>query len=91
MPGDRTTWGSFEMLAERSLYTQKQIVEAAAAMTAATGTHKLIGDLYATGMDEAAIEAAGLTPSSRCWPRSTRWPRRPTCPPTCAMPPARAA
>ena len=62
VPGDRTTWGSFEMLAERSLHTQKQIVEAAAAMTAATGTQKLIGDFYATGMDEAAIEAAGLTP-----------------------------
>jgi putative endopeptidase len=62
VPGDRTTWGSFEMLAERSLYTQKQIVEAAAAMAGATGTHKLIGDFYATGMDEAAIDAAGLTP-----------------------------
>jgi putative endopeptidase len=62
VPGDRTTWGSFEMLAERSLATQKQIVEAAAAQADATGTRKLIGDLYASGMDEAAIEAAGLTP-----------------------------
>ncbi len=62
VPGDRTTWGSFEMLAERSLATQKQIVEAAAAQANATGTHKLIGDFWATGMDEAAIEAAGITP-----------------------------
>ncbi len=62
VPADRTTWGSFETLSERSLATQKQIVEAAARMAAATGTQKLIGDVWATGMDEAAIEAAGLTP-----------------------------
>ncbi|MEY3371904.1 MAG: hypothetical protein RLZZ537_372 [Pseudomonadota bacterium] len=62
VPGDRTTWGSFEMLGERSLATQRQIVEAAAALKAADGTKKLIGDLWATGMDEAAIEAAGITP-----------------------------
>lgn len=62
VPGDRTSWGSFEMLAERSLATQRQIVEAAAGMKGAKGTHKLIGDLWATGMDEAAIEAAGIKP-----------------------------
>ena len=62
VPGDRTSWGSFEMLAERSLATQRQIVEAAAGMKDAKGTHKLIGDLWATGMDEAAIETAGIKP-----------------------------
>jgi putative endopeptidase len=62
VPGDRTTWGSFEMLGERSLATQRQIVEAAAGMKEAKGTQKLIGDLWATGMDEAAIEAAGIKP-----------------------------
>ena len=62
VPGDRTTWGSFEMLGERSLATQRQIVEAAAALKAADGTRKLIGDLWATGMDETAIEAAGISP-----------------------------
>lgn len=62
VPGDRTSWGSFEMLAERSLATQRQIVETAAGMKDAKGTHKLIGDLWATGMDEAAIEAAGIKP-----------------------------
>src|SRR5688572_8465032 len=35
VPGDRTTWGSFEMLGERSLAVQKQIVEAAAKADAA--------------------------------------------------------
>lgn len=62
VPADRTTWGSFETLAERSQATQKQIVEAAAAQADASGTRKLIGDLWATGMDEAAIETAGLAP-----------------------------
>ena len=62
VPADRTTWGSFEMLGERSLATQRQIVEAAAKLDGATGTQKLIGDLWATGMDEAAIEAAGMAP-----------------------------
>ena len=62
IPSERTTWGSFEMLRERSLAVQKQIAEAAAADTQAQGNRKLIGDLWATGMDEAAIEAAGITP-----------------------------
>lgn len=62
IPGDRTTWGSFEVLRERSLEVQKQIVEAAAANADASGTLKLVGDFWATGMDEAAIEAAGLSP-----------------------------
>ncbi|MCB1605791.1 MAG: peptidase [Xanthomonadales bacterium] len=62
IPGDRTTWGSFEVLRERSLSVQKQIVEAAAGNPDASGTLKLVGDFWATGMDEAAIEAAGLSP-----------------------------
>ncbi len=62
IPGDRTTWGSFEVLRERSLAVQKQIVEAAAANESATGTLKLVGDFWATGMDDAAIEAIGITP-----------------------------
>jgi putative endopeptidase len=62
VPADRTTWGSFELLAERSLEIQQKLVENLAAQTDATGTAKLIGDVWATGMDEAAINAAGLTP-----------------------------
>ena len=62
VPSDRTTWGSFEMLAERSLSVQKQIVEALAKQTGGTGVDKLIGDFWATGMDEAAIEQAGIAP-----------------------------
>jgi len=62
VPADRTTWGSFEALAERSLEIQHALVENLAAREAADGTAKLIGDIWATGMDEAAIEAAGLAP-----------------------------
>ncbi len=62
VPADRTTWGSFELLAERSLEIQQKLVENLAARTDASGTAKLIGDVWATGMDEAAINAAGLAP-----------------------------
>ena len=62
VPGDKTAWGSFEMLAERSLAANKALVEAAMAKPGASGVEKLVGDIYATGMDEAAIDAAGITP-----------------------------
>ncbi|MBW8312670.1 MAG: hypothetical protein K0M64_11635 [Rhizobium sp.] len=62
VPADRTTWGSFELLAERSLEIQQKLVENLATRTDASGTAKLIGDVWATGMDEAAINAAGLAP-----------------------------
>ena len=62
VPADRTTWGSFEMLTERSLAASRQIAEAAAADKNASGVEKLVGDFYATGMDEAAINAAGAKP-----------------------------
>ncbi len=62
IPGDRTSWGAFEMLAERSLAVQHQLVERAAADRNATGIEKMIGDFWATGMDEAKINAQGITP-----------------------------
>ncbi|HEY0309833.1 MAG TPA: M13-type metalloendopeptidase [Luteimonas sp.] len=62
VPADRTTWGSFEMLDERSEVASRNIAEAAAANDSATGLEKLVGDFYATGMDEAAVNAAGLKP-----------------------------
>ncbi|WP_043689938.1 M13 family metallopeptidase [Luteimonas huabeiensis] len=62
IPGDRTSWGSFEMLAERSLAAQRQLAEQAAADADATGVEKIVGDFWATGMDEAAIERQGIEP-----------------------------
>ena len=62
VPSDKTSWGSFEMLDERSVAASKGIAEAAAANTSATGIEKLVGDLYASGMDTAKVEAAGIAP-----------------------------
>ncbi|MCD9031520.1 peptidase [Luteimonas sp. Y-2-2-4F] len=62
IPGDRTSWGSFEMLAERSLAAQRQLAEQAAADAGAAGVEKIVGDFWATGMDEAAIERQGIEP-----------------------------
>ncbi len=62
VPADRTTWGPFVVLSERSLEIQQKLVEGLAAQANATGTAKLIGDVWATGMDEAAINAAGIAP-----------------------------
>ncbi|KAA8996270.1 M13 family metallopeptidase [Stenotrophomonas cyclobalanopsidis] len=63
VPGDQTTWGSFEILRERSLEVQHGLVEQAAASQAKSGSVEAkIGDIWKTGNDEAKIEAAGLAP-----------------------------
>ena len=62
VPGDRTSWGAFEMLTERSLAVQHQLAEQAAADANATGVEKIVGDFWATGMDEAKVNAAGIAP-----------------------------
>ncbi|MFC5740401.1 M13 family metallopeptidase [Dyella tabacisoli] len=65
IPADRTRWGSFDALREDSLNVQRKIVESAAknAAQAAPGSiEQKIGYLYASGMDEAAIEKAGFDP-----------------------------
>ncbi len=62
IPSDRTSWGAFEMLDERSAAVQRQLAEQAAANGSTTGIEKIVGDLYATGMDEAKINAQGIQP-----------------------------
>jgi len=65
IPNDRTRWGAFDKLAEDSLNTQHDIVDAAskdAANAKAGSIEQKIGYLYASGMDEAAIEKAGFDP-----------------------------
>ena len=62
VPGDRTSWGAFEMLNERSIAVQHQLAEQAAADADATGVKKIVGDFWATGMDEAKINAQGIAP-----------------------------
>ncbi|QDW65785.1 peptidase [Luteimonas granuli] len=62
VPGDRTSWGAFEMLDERSQAIQRQLAEHAAASHGATGVEKIVGDIWATGLDAAAINAQGIAP-----------------------------
>ncbi len=64
VPGDKTRWGTFDVLREKSLETQKALVEAASAKTdaAAGSIEQKVGAFYAAAMDEAAIESAGFDP-----------------------------
>lgn len=63
IPADQSTWGSFEVLRQRSLEVQHAIARAAAEANAPRGSiEQKVGDFFAAGMDEAAIEAAGLDP-----------------------------
>jgi putative endopeptidase len=65
IPADHTSWGAFNKLAEDSLNTQHEIVEAAgknAASAKAGSIEQKIGYLYQSGMDEATIDKAGFDP-----------------------------
>jgi putative endopeptidase len=65
IPPDRTRWGAFDELAEKSLDAQHQIVEATAtgADSAKAGSNEQkIGWLYRSGMDEAAVDKEGFDP-----------------------------
>jgi len=62
IPGDRTSWGAFAMLSERSTAAQRQLAEQAAADTNATGVEAIVGNFWATGMDEQKINAQGIKP-----------------------------
>jgi putative endopeptidase len=50
IPGDRTSWGAFEMLDERSDSAQLQLAQQAAADAKADGVKKIVGDFWATGL-----------------------------------------
>lgn len=60
IPPDRSRYGVDTMMAETSLVRQRGLAEAAS--TATAPEVRKVGDLYAAFMDEAGIEAAGLTP-----------------------------
>jgi len=62
IPGDRTSWGAFEMLDERADAVQLQLAEQAAADAKANGVKKIVGDFWATGMDAEKINAQGIAP-----------------------------
>ena len=62
VPSDKTSWGAFQMLGERSLAVQRQLAEQAAAKSSAGGIDKLVGDFWASGMDAAKLNAQGIKP-----------------------------
>jgi predicted metalloendopeptidase len=55
-------WGVFNEVDEHNKAALHAILERAAAAANPGFIEKLVGDFYASGMDEAAINAAGLTP-----------------------------
>lgn len=65
IPGDRSTWGSFEQLDEASIHATHDIAQAAARnldSLAPTSVEAKIGAFYQSGIDAAAANKAGITP-----------------------------
>jgi putative endopeptidase len=61
IPADRSATGSFQLLSDRNTDVLHDILENAAKTRSPKGSDlQMIGDYYATCMDEAAIEKAGL-------------------------------
>ena len=63
IPADRSNYGMFTRLRDLSQERTRQIIEDAAKQPAAPGSNaQKVGDFYASFMDEAAIEAKGISP-----------------------------
>jgi putative endopeptidase len=63
IPAEYSTWGTFTQLRDNNLTAMRTILEAATKANAAAGSYEQkIGAFYASCMDAAAIEAAGLKP-----------------------------
>src|SRR5882672_6399260 len=64
VPPAYSSWGQFQILDQKNQDFIHELLQAAAADTAAlAGTEeRKIGDFYASGMDEAAVEKAGIAP-----------------------------
>src|SRR5471032_740408 len=62
IPGDRSSWGSFDKLEDDIKPQLRGIIEAAAKDGGTSADAKRIGDFYASFMDEARVEQLGLAP-----------------------------
>lgn len=63
IPDDKARWGSGDMLGQNNWARIRGILEDAAANPGKPGSNtQKVGDFYASAMDEAAIEAAGIKP-----------------------------
>ncbi|HWC63910.1 MAG TPA: M13 family metallopeptidase [Rhizomicrobium sp.] len=61
IPADQAAWGSFNVLNEATRRRTRALIEGAA-RSKATGEAGKVGDFYSAFMDEAGIEAKGITP-----------------------------
>ncbi|MFE8598768.1 M13 family metallopeptidase [Archangium violaceum] len=63
IPADRSSYGMFTKLAEEASRRTRSLIEEAASANAPAGSEvRKLGDLFASFMDEAGIEAKGLAP-----------------------------
>ncbi len=63
IPADRTRWGTFDMLREKSDNDQRVIIEEVALAGGAPGSNQQkIADFYNSFLNQEAIDAAGLGP-----------------------------
>jgi putative endopeptidase len=62
IPGDKTSYGAFDMLYDRSQENLKTLIEESAANPTSSAEAGQIGAFYASFMDEAAVERLGASP-----------------------------
>ena len=63
IPSDQSYWGSFTILEEQNRENLHKVLEKVSKASNASGSDdQKVGDFYSTCMDEAAVEAQGLTP-----------------------------
>ena len=63
IPAAYSRWGTFAVLSKQNQDVIKQILEdSAKAKNAPGSTEQKVGDFYAAGMDEQAVDAAGIKP-----------------------------
>ena len=62
IPADQARWGAFNNLVNQSEVQVRDVLDTAAANPAAAGSARQAGDMYASFMGEAAIEARGAAP-----------------------------
>ena len=63
IPAEYSSWGTFTELSEKNQEAMRTVLEAAEKSNAAAGSNEQkIGDLYASCMDTASIDAAGIKP-----------------------------
>ncbi len=70
IPEDEAGWGGFSELRDRNFAVLQSILEDAAKSPSGSREATLVGDLYATGMDEAAIERGGLGSAAELFDRA---------------------